>query len=489
MNGEQIKNALQLVKKNDTDLRHVRISQVQHDTRKVTENTCFVCIVGAVVDGHELVDEAVAKGATLIVAEKELSVAVPVLYVNDTQKALAQLSVLATGNPSSKLGMVGVTGTNGKTTITHVVASILDDNNRSSGIIGTMYSKIGDRQIPVANTTPDSLTTQQLLADMVADGLTHCAMEASSHALIQGRVRGIDFDVAVFTNLTQDHLEYHHTMEEYFLAKSLLFSQLGNAYGEQGKRKLAVINIDDAYGERLIPLTAANVLTYGCQGRGDIQAQNVVVTNHGTSFDLLFLGELYPVTMKMIGDFNVYNILAAFGACYGLGLAPEEIIRSIAKIEGVKGRFQLVPNHRGVTAIVDYAHTPDGLENVLKTINKFAEGAVYCVVGCGGDRDPSKRPVMADVAMTYATHPVFTSDNPRTEDPTEIIKQMTRHLSGNKYVEIVERREAIEYALSKAEKHDVVLIAGKGHEDYQIIGTTKHHFDDVEIVNDYFAKH
>lgn len=489
MNGEQIKNALQLVKKNDTDLRHVRISQVQHDTRKVTENTCFVCIVGAVVDGHELVDEAVAKGATLIVAEKELSVAVPVLYVNDTQKALAQLSVLATGNPSSKLGMVGVTGTNGKTTITHVVASILDDNNRSSGIIGTMYSKIGDRQIPVANTTPDSLTTQQLLADMVADGLTHCAMEASSHALIQGRVRGIDFDVAVFTNLTQDHLEYHHTMEEYFLAKSLLFSQLGNAYGEQEKRKLAVINIDDAYGERLIPLTAANVLTYGCQGRGDIQAQNVVVTNHGTSFDLLFLGELYPVTMKMIGDFNVYNILAAFGACYGLGLAPEAIIRSIAKIEGVKGRFQLVPNHRGVTAIVDYAHTPDGLENVLKTINKFAEGAVYCVVGCGGDRDPSKRPVMADVAMTYATHPVFTSDNPRTEDPTEIIKQMTRHLSGNKYVEIVERREAIEYALSKAEKHDVVLIAGKGHEDYQIIGTTKHHFDDVEIVNDYFAKH
>lgn len=489
MNGEQIKNALQLVKKNDTDLRHVRISQVQHDTRKVTENTCFVCIVGAVVDGHELVDEAVAKGATLIVAEKELSVAVPVLYVNDTQKALAQLSVLATGNPSSKLGMVGVTGTNGKTTITHVVASILDDNNRSSGIIGTMYSKIGDRQIPVANTTPDSLTTQQLLADMVADGLTHCAMEASSHALIQGRVRGIGFDVAVFTNLTQDHLEYHHTMEEYFLAKSLLFSQLGNAYGEQEKRKLAVINIDDAYGERLIPLTAANVLTYGCQGRGDIQAQNVVVTNHGTSFDLLFLGELYPVTMKMIGDFNVYNILAAFGACYGLGLAPEAIIRSIAKIEGVKGRFQLVPNHRGVTAIVDYAHTPDGLENVLKTINKFAEGAVYCVVGCGGDRDPSKRPVMADVAMTYATHPVFTSDNPRTEDPTDIIKQMTRHLSGNKYVEIVERREAIEYALSKAEKHDVVLIAGKGHEDYQIIGTTKHHFDDVEIVNDYFAKH
>jgi len=239
----------------------------------------------------------------------------------------------------------------------------------------------------------------------------------------------------------------------------------------------------------LIPLTAANVLTYGCQGRGDIQAQNVVVTNHGTSFDLLFLGEIYPVTMKMIGDFNVYNILAAFGACYGLGLAPEAIIRSIAKIEGVKGRFQLVPNHRGVTAIVDYAHTPDGLENVLKTINKFAEGAVYCVVGCGGDRDPSKRPVMADVAMTYATHPVFTSDNPRTEDPTEIIKQMTRHLSGNKYVEIVERREAIEYALSKAEKHDVVLIAGKGHEDYQIIGTTKHHFDDVEIVNDYFAKH
>ncbi|MGY3749704.1 UDP-N-acetylmuramoyl-L-alanyl-D-glutamate--2,6-diaminopimelate ligase [Vagococcus acidifermentans] len=489
MNGEQIKNALQLVKKNDTDLRHVRVSQVQHDTRKVTENTCFVCIVGAVVDGHQLADEAVAKGATLIVAEKELSVAVPVLYVNDTQKALAQLSVLATGNPSSKLGMVGVTGTNGKTTITHVVASILDDNNRSSGIIGTMYSKIGDRQIPVANTTPDSLTTQQLLADMVADGLTHCTMEASSHALIQGRVRGIDFDVAVFTNLTQDHLEYHHTMEEYFLAKSLLFSQLGNAYGEQGKQKLAVINIDDAYGERLIPLTAANVLTYGCQGRGDIQAQNVVVTNHGTSFDLLFLGEIYPVTMKMIGDFNVYNILAAFGACYGLGLASEAIIRSIAKIEGVKGRFQLVPNHRGVTAIVDYAHTPDGLENVLKTINKFAEGAVYCVVGCGGDRDPSKRPVMADVAMTYATHPVFTSDNPRTEDPTEIIKQMTRHLSGNKYVEIVERREAIEYALSKAEKHDVVLIAGKGHEDYQIIGTTKHHFDDVEIVNDYFAKH
>lgn len=468
----------------------MEITNITQDTRQVAAGSCFVCVEGATVDGHQFVDEAIQKGASLIISQKPFahSLSVPVIQVPDTKKALAKLSVAFYGDPTKKLKVVGVTGTNGKTTTTHMIAEVMEQLGHQTGIIGTMYNKIGAQKLPTINTTPDSLTLQRLLKEMNEAEVTHCAMEVSSHALVQGRVWGVDFDVAVFTNLSQDHLEYHHTMQEYFYAKSLLFSQLGNTYHEEQKRKTAIINIDDSYGAKLPALTAANVLTYGTKGNGMIQAQNIEVSAQGTAFDLVFLGKTYPVRLKMIGLFNVYNALAAFASCYALGSEPKEIIQALAKTNGVKGRFELVPNDKEVTVIVDYAHTPDGLLNVLTTAQQFAKQEIYCVVGCGGDRDPSKRSVMADIAVEKATKPIFTSDNPRTEDPEKILDEMTSHLQSNQYQRIADRRQAIETALKQAQAGDVVLIAGKGHEDYQIIGTEKHHFDDVEVVTEFFEK-
>ncbi len=470
----------------ETRLLNITIDNVTQDSRKVKKRSCFLCIKGSKFDGHLLVQEAIEKGAVLIIASQPVASTVPVIQVNNTQRALAQLAVCFYKDPSKDLNLVGVTGTNGKTTITHMVAEIFNDAAVDTGIIGTMYNKIGSEKLPTINTTPDALTIQSLLAKMVKKNMTACVMEVSSHALVQGRVWGVDFNTTVFTNLSRDHLEFHHTFEEYFQAKSLLFAQMGNSYHQTDKEKYAIINADDPYGQRLVQLTAATVFTYGCKGAGDIQACGIKVSNTGTSFDLSIEKKKYPVRMKMIGDFNVYNFLAAFGVGFVQGIPPQKIIHSLEQLPGVKGRFQLVPNTGEVTVIVDYAHTPDGLLNVLSTIQKFAQKKIYCVVGCGGDRDPSKRPIMAEVAIKNSTHPVFTSDNPRTEDPIKIIDEMIKAVPNDLYEVIVERKTAIWETLRKAQSGDVVLIAGKGHEDYQIIGTEKHHFDDVEVVADFY---
>lgn len=485
MIGKELLEVLDVLYTEGEDIDKVSISSIEQDTRKVTSGSCFVCIKGLSFDGHLLAQQAIEKGAVLIVAEHSLKSSVPVIVVSNTKKALAQLSSLFYGNPSEKLNMIGVTGTNGKTTITHLISEILSQLQSETGIIGTMYAKCKDKEIPTINTTPDALTLQQILSEMCQENIKNCAMEVSSHALIQGRVWGVDFDTAVFTNLSQDHLEYHHTMDEYFYAKSLLFSQLGNTYET---KKRAVVNIDDPFGQRLANLTAQNVLTYGHDQEAMMRAINVKVSSTGTTFDLCFAGKIYPVEMKLIGDFNVYNAIAAIAACYCQGFALPEIIQELTKITGVKGRFELVPNHQGTTVIVDYAHTPDGLLNVLQTAQKFAQGKIYCVVGCGGDRDPSKRSVMADIAVAHADVPIFTSDNPRTEDPDLILDEMTAHLSKSQYQRFTDRKKGIHEALTQAQKNDIVLIAGKGHENYQIIGTTKHHFDDVEVVQEYFLK-
>lgn len=483
--GKEMLEFLDVLYTEGTGIEDLLISSIEQDTRKVTEGTCFVCIKGACVDGHDLVQAAIDNGAVMIISERPLISSVPVAIVSSTKKALAQLSSLFYQEPSRKIKMIGVTGTNGKTTITHLIAAILSNLQSETGIIGTMYAKYRNTIVPTINTTPDALTLQKILAEMNDNQIENCAMEVSSHALVQGRVWGVDFNTAVFTNLSQDHLEYHHTMDEYFYAKSLLFSQLGNTYDENKK---AVINIDDPYGEKLLQLTAQNVLTYGCSEKAMMRAVNIDVTSTGTTFDLCFAGNTYPVSMKMIGDFNVYNALASIAACYCQGYAVEKIVPELSKITGVKGRFELVPNHKNITVIVDYAHTPDGLLNVLETAQKFARGKIFCVVGCGGDRDPSKRSVMADIAVAHADVSIFTSDNPRTEDPEMILDEMTEHLAKDQYQRHVDRKEAIHEALSQACESDVVLIAGKGHENYQIIGTTKHHFDDVEIVQEYFLK-
>ena len=461
--------------------QELSITKITQDTREIKQGSLFICIVGAVQDGHELVEEAVNKGAALIVASKEVNVSIPVVYVADTTKAMAMLADHFYQHPSQKLRVIGVTGTNGKTTVTHLLDQIFRNNEEITGVIGTMYRRIGDDIYTTKNTTPDSITLQKTLNEMKDAGVTTCSMEVSSHALVQGRVWGTDFDIAIFTNLSQDHLEYHHTMEEYAHAKELLFSQLGNSY-QQTTPKFAILNVDDSVGRSYQNKTAAPIYSYGIEQLADFRAIELETTNKGTSFILLFQGKEYPVHMQMIGKFNVSNALAAIAGAYASGMDLMTIIDSMEKIKGVRGRFEVVQGNQDFTVIVDYAHTPDGLLNVLDAVNEIKIGKVYCIVGCGGDRDRTKRPIMAEVAMAHADHVIFTSDNPRTEDPQTILDEMVVNLNQGTYQMILDRRQAIQTAINQATSNDIILIAGKGHEDYQIIGTKKHHFDDVEEV-------
>lgn len=462
------------------------ITAITQDTRQVTEGSLFIAIRGAAFDGHTMCQTAVEKGAVAVVVEQRPGDStIPYILVPDTKKALAEIANAFYDNPSDQLKVVGVTGTNGKTTITHLIDQIANYLALKTAIIGTMYNKIDQQIFPTINTTPDSITIQKLFKKMNEAKVDVAALEVSSHGLVQGRTWGIHFDVAVFTNLTQDHLDFHGSMEEYFLAKSLLFSQLGNTYTR--KNKLAVINCDDPYGRKMSQLTSMNVLTYGCDG-GDLQASEIGIDSMGTTFTLSFQGMSYKLQTKLIGEFNIYNLLAAIGVCIGLGYNFEDVLDAIPTIKPVKGRFQLVPNAKKVAAIVDYAHTPDGLENVLETAQQIATKKLYCVVGCGGDRDKTKRPIMAEIALKYAEEVVFTSDNPRTEDPQKIVEEMVVGTKADNYLIELDRKKAIQLALDLAEEGDIVLVAGKGHETYQIIGEETIHFDDSEVISDYCSE-
>jgi UDP-N-acetylmuramoyl-L-alanyl-D-glutamate--2,6-diaminopimelate ligase len=458
------------------------VSLLTQDAREVIDNSVFVAVKGAKFDGHSFVNQAIQAGAKMIIAQEKLNFTnVPIVYVHDTKRAMAILSSRFYGGASQAMHVIGVTGTNGKTTVTHLIEAIFRAQKRKTGLIGTMYRKIGDEILPTINTTPDIITLQRTLNKMVERGVSDVAMEVSSIALIQGRVWGIDFDVAVFTNLTQDHLDYHKTMANYEQAKSLLFSQLGNRYSFNGDAKIAVLNVDDPVGKRFEQVTAAQVLTYGINKPAMISAQKIRIHSRGTDFELHVFDQVYQLHTKMIGKFNVYNVLAAFAAAYASGLAPEEIIAALENFKGVKGRMQLLTSSSGISAVVDYSHTPDGLLQALRTLDEVAEGKTFCVVGCGGDRDHGKRPKMGKIAVENSDFPIFTSDNPRSEDPQKIINAMLSGVPANiKVPTFVSRREAINYAIQQAKPGDLVLIAGKGHEDYQIIGNKKRHFDDVE---------
>ncbi|MCP0886499.1 UDP-N-acetylmuramoyl-L-alanyl-D-glutamate--2,6-diaminopimelate ligase [Ligilactobacillus sp. WILCCON 0076] len=464
------------------------ISLVTQDTREVVENSIFIAISGYTVDGHQYVRQAIEKGAKMIIAQKPLGeMLVPVVYVENTNRAMALLSNTFYGAPSHAMKVIGVTGTNGKTTVTHMIDAIFRDQGEKTGLVGTMYRRIGDEVLKTANTTPDIITLQRTMQKMVEVGVSEAAIEVSSVALVQGRVWGVDFDIAVFTNFTQDHLDYHKTMDNYAHAKSLLFSQLGNGYTISGDAKVAIFNNDDSMSQRFMEDTAAQVMTYGIKNDAIIRASNIKIHAHGTDFDLKVFNNKYHLHVKTIGMFNVYNLLAAYSAAYVAGVDSNRIVEALENFSGVKGRLQLVTSNSGASAIVDYSHTPDGLLNALKTINEFAVGKVYCVIGCGGDRDHDKRPKMAKIAVENCDYAIFTSDNPRTEEPKSIIDAMLTGVpNGMKATVLLDRRQAIQTAIMKAKPNDIVLIAGKGHEDYQIIGHTKHHFDDVEEANKAF---
>lgn len=456
------------------------ISSIVMDSRKVSDGSLFFCIKGYTVDGHQFAADAVNKGAVAIISERPLDVPVPVIVVPDTMRAMAILADVFFQQPTHNLHLIGVTGTNGKTTTTHIIESIFQQHQRKTGMIGTIYMKIGNKTYPVKNTTPDALTLQESFHQMVKSKVDTVVMEVSSHALHMGRVYGCDFDVAVFTNLTQDHLDYHKTMEEYQYAKSLLFSSLGNSYN-LGKPKYAVLNADDPASEVYKRATAAQVITYGINEISDIRAKNVKISAKGTTFDLVYDNKTVPINLKLVGKFSVYNVLAAICASYVSNIPMETIIPVVENMKGVPGRFEAIEAGQDFTVIVDYAHTPDSLENVLKTTKQLSQNNIYCIVGCGGDRDRSKRPLMAAVAVNYASRAIFTSDNPRSESPLQIFKDMEAGVQNRQYDIVEDRRAAIFKAIEQAKSGDVVLIAGKGHETYQVIGEKVLEFDDRKI--------
>ena len=455
------------------------ITSIENDNRKVKDGSLFVCIKGYTVDGHDFAASAVENGAAAVIAERPLDLSVPVIVVRETSRAMAVLADALYGHPTQKMRLIGVTGTNGKTTTSHLLEKIFEDQKEKTGLIGTMYTKIADKVYETKNTTPDSVTLQKAFHEMTQEGVSTAIMEVSSHALELGRVHGCDYDIAIFTNLTQDHLDFHKTMERYKHAKSLFFSQLGNAYLEN-RPKYAVLNADDAATEDFILSTAATVITYGIDKNADIKAEDLHINAQGTSFKLSAGGEKRNVQLKLIGKFSVYNVLAAISAALCAGVSLDDAVSSIEKVKGVAGRFELISAGQDFPIIVDYAHTPDGLENVLKTVGEFAKKKIYVIVGCGGDRDKTKRPIMAEIACRLATDAIFTSDNPRSEDPAQILLDMEKGVAGKEYKVIEDRREAIDFAVSQAEAGDVILIAGKGHETYQLVGDAILHFDDRE---------
>jgi len=462
----------------------VNISGIEADSRAVTPGCLFFCLPGHTVDGHDYAPQAMEKGAAALVVSRPLQTEAPQLVVPDTRLALAMIADYYYGRASRKLRPIGVTGTNGKTTTTFLIEQILRDAGIAAGVIGTIETRYGGSSFPMSGTTPDVLQLQRTFRAMADAGTDRCVMEVSSHALEQGRVKGCAFRTAVFTNLTQDHLDYHITMEAYEAAKGLLFARLGNTYADDpAERSYAVLNADDPASARLAKLTSAEVLTYGIDTEAHLRATDIAISPSGTSFVLhSFLGNM-RVNLRLVGKFNVYNSLAALGAalCEGIGL--EQAVRSLERIAGVPGRVEAVDEGQPFAVIVDYAHTPDGLENVLNTVNELTQGRVICVFGCGGDRDKTKRPIMGQIAARLADALIVTSDNPRTEDPNVILAHVEAGLieaglSGDSYRLEPDRRAAIEKAVEMASPGDVVLIAGKGHETYQIIGGVTYDFDD-----------
>ncbi|MGN1012127.1 MAG: UDP-N-acetylmuramoyl-L-alanyl-D-glutamate--2,6-diaminopimelate ligase [Clostridia bacterium] len=456
------------------------VKNLQYDSRKVEKGSVFFCLRGESPDGHDFAAMAEEKGACAFVCEEKLDSELPQLIVEDSRLALAYLAEAYYGFPHRQLKIIGVTGTNGKTTTTHLVKHILDAAGKKTALMGTNHIIIGEESYPATHTTPDSLALSFYLRKMADAHCEYLIMEASSHALKQGRTAAIDFKTGAFTNLTQDHLDYHKTFEDYLKAKEILFTGLDKETGR------GVVNHDSPYCRDFLDVCSASVWTYGLGEGADFRAKHIEVSADGTSFDLMFKGKAYPVKIHLIGDFNVYNALTAMAIAAAEGLSLEFITEAIAGAQQVKGRFEKVKERFGPTVIIDYAHTPDGLQNILETAVKLRTNRVILVFGCGGDRDKTKRPIMGKIGGTYADYSFVTSDNPRTEDPMAIIRMVEEGIkeSGGEYEVCCDRRDAIRDAILMAEDDDIVVVAGKGHEDYQIVGTEKHHFDDFEEVKE-----
>ena len=459
----------------ETKLDNIDITAITDDTRKVSDGCLFFCVKGGSFDGHTAAAEMLEKGAAAVVCEHDLGLGDRQILTDNSRRLYGMMCSAWFGHPEKKLHMIGVTGTNGKTTITNVIKHILMKNGYKTGLVGTIQNEIGDEVIHTENTTPMAYDLMALLDRMVKAGCEYVVMEVSSFGLVQNRIGASWFDTAVFTNLTQDHLDYHKDMEDYYQAKKMLFDICD----------CALINIDDEYGKRLFDEIGCKKQSFSVKGSADYTADGIKIKSTGSSFWFCKGGKSHLVKCRMPGAFNVSNITAAMAVCLRAGLAVDDIIAAVEEYNGVKGRCEVIPTGRDFTVICDYAHTPDALENILRSVREYTDNRLICLFGCGGNRDAAKRPKMAAAAAKYADRLLVTSDNPRNEDPELIIKEILTGLEGSDipYDVVVDRREAIYHALKNAEKGDIIVLAGKGHEDYQILAGMEHiHFDEREIV-------
>ncbi|HIQ58417.1 MAG TPA: UDP-N-acetylmuramoyl-L-alanyl-D-glutamate--2,6-diaminopimelate ligase [Candidatus Merdivicinus intestinavium] len=449
------------------------------DSRQAGPGDVFVCIAGGTADGHSFAGKALEQGAAAVVCQRDLGLAEQIL-VPDTRKAYSRMAANFYGNPSRRLRLIGVTGTKGKSTVTTLIKAVLTAAGKKVGLIGTIQNEIGDEAIPADKTTPDAMELEALYRKMADADCEYCVMEVSSHALDQNRIGDSHYEAAVFTNLSHEHLDYHKTMENYFEAKKKLFSICDTA----------VINVDDPYGRRLAESCGCPVLTFSMQEEGaGLRAFDVRHHPDSVDFRFAYEGVEGKLAFAMPGDFSVRNALAAMGACLQLGVCLDTITGALRGVSGVRGRNEIIPTGRDFTVICDYAHSPDSIENILSALKQTVKGRLVALFGCGGDRDRTKRPLMGAAAAANADFVYVTSDNPRTEDPEAIIREILPGVEGHgtPYAVVPDRREAIFRAIREAQPGDTIVLCGKGHEDYQVIGHEKRHFDEREVVAEALA--
>jgi len=459
---------------------NIDIKKIVYDSREAVSDSLFICIEGFETDGHQYLDDAHQRGAAAVVIEKEPDKYIENLtyiQVQDSRETMAALGAVFHHYPQKDMEMIGVTGTNGKTTTTYLIKSIIEAAGYKTGLIGTIDVIIGNNKISAERTTPESLDIYHYLSKMRKQGIKYVVMEVSSHALDLKRVEGIEFSVAVFTNLTQDHLDYHHSLQQYIEAKSKLFKKIK-------KNKFAVVNIDDPYSEQILKVVTENVITYGITNNADLKAENIKLHLQGLDFEIKGI-DVKNITLQITGKFNVLNTLAAIGTAEAFDFDEQVIKQGLENFAGVPGRFQLIKEGQDFAVVVDYAHTPDGMENVLKDVKNFVEGNIISVFGCGGDRDRGKRPLMGEIGVKLSDYCILTSDNPRSEDPDIILKQIEEGIKESgidtPYEVISDREKAIYRGINKAGKKDMVIIFGKGHETNQIFKDKSIEFDDREV--------
>lgn len=459
-----------------------KITRIDYDSRRVEPGSLFCCCRGAAADGHAFAAQAVEKGASALIVEHALPLSAPQLVVPDARRAMAEAAACFYGHPERALTLIGVTGTNGKTSTTYMVKSIAEAAGKKVGLIGTIHNLIGDAIVETNRTTPESVDLYALLRRMVDEGVDLAVMEVSSHALVQERVHGLMFDAALFTNLTQDHLDYHKTFDNYLAAKKLLFTDMA---------RTGIFNTDDPYAARMMEGVPCKVRTAGIHSDADYRASRIEITTRGVSFLLHTPSGQGTLSLRISGLFTVYNAMGAVALMEEAGFSFADCKRGLSQLTGVAGRLQPCETFdRNIAVYVDYAHTPDALLNVLTTVQGFRQGRVITLFGCGGDRDALKRPIMGEIAGQHSDFVVVTSDNPRTEDSMSIIRAIEPGVkkTGAAYAVIENRRDAIRFALDQAGAHDIIVIAGKGHENYQEICGVKHHFDDKEEVETYLRE-